>query len=85
MSDEWPHGWYRDEQGPSFTPRQDPGGSPNEPTQAVPLPADPFASTSAGSVVEWDNAAAKVFFHDLATDTPLPKNLVTGGSVAGTT
>ena len=54
-------------------------------TTTVPLPADPFASTSAGSVVEWDHAAAKVFFHDLATDTPLPKNLVTGGSVAGTT
>ena len=54
-------------------------------TTTVPLPADPFASTSAGSVVEWDHAAAKVFFHDLATDTPLPKKLVTGGSVAGTT
>jgi len=27
---------------------------------------------------------AKVFFHDLGTDTPLPKNLITGASVAGT-
>src|ERR1700722_16097608 len=54
-------------------------------TTTVPLPADPFASTSAGSVVEWDTAAAKVFFHDLATDTPLPKKLVTGASVTGTT
>ncbi len=27
---------------------------------------------------------AKAFFHDLATDTPLPKNLITDASVAGT-
>ena len=40
MSEEWPNGWYRDEQGrqarPGFTPRQDALGSPYEPTQAVP-------------------------------------------------
>src|SRR3984893_11501386 len=40
MSDEWPNGWYRDDQGqqqrPGFTPRQDPQGSPYERTQAVP-------------------------------------------------
>ena len=41
MSEEWPNGWYRDEQGrqarPGFTPRQDALGSPYEPTQGVPL------------------------------------------------
>jgi hypothetical protein len=40
MSEKWPNGWYRDEQGrpaqPGFTPRQDAQGSPYEPTQAVP-------------------------------------------------
>jgi anionic cell wall polymer biosynthesis LytR-Cps2A-Psr (LCP) family protein len=48
------------------------------------VPFGGFGNTSAGSVVEWNVAEAKVFFHDLATDTPLPKNLITGGSVAGT-
>lgn len=43
-----------------------------------------FGNSSAGSVVEWNVPAAKVFFHDLGTDTPLPKNLITGASVAGT-
>jgi hypothetical protein len=40
MSEEWPNGWYRDEQGrqaqPGFTPRQGAQGSPYEPTQAGP-------------------------------------------------
>jgi LCP family protein required for cell wall assembly len=49
------------------------------------VPFAGFASTGAGSVVKWNAAQAKVFFHDLATDTPLPKNLITGASVAGTT
>jgi hypothetical protein len=35
-------------------------------------------------VVEWNAAEARAFFHDLATDTPLPKNLITGATVAGT-
>ena len=48
------------------------------------VPFGGFGNSSAGSVVEWNAAAAKVFFHDLATDTPLPKNLITGASVAGT-
>src|SRR5580704_11650298 len=49
MSEEWPNGWYRDEQGrqarPGFTPRQDALGSPYEPTQAVP-PGGPRGRTS---------------------------------------
>ena len=48
------------------------------------VPFGGFGNSSAGSVVEWNVPEAKVFFHDLATDTPLPKNLITGASVAGT-
>ena len=125
MSEEWPNGWYRDEQGrPSFTPRHDAEGSPYEATHDGPFAVIPaasgaassltvdqgtslsqlvsvafalknpvttmvpfggFGNTSAGSVVEWNVPEAKVFFNDLATDKPLPKNLITGASVAGTT
>jgi hypothetical protein len=49
------------------------------------VPFGGFGSSAVGSVVEWNVPQAKVFFHDLATDTPLPKNLVTGAAVAGTT
>ena len=48
------------------------------------VPFGGFANTSAGSAVEWNVPEAKLFFHDLATDTPLPKSLITGASVAGT-
>jgi LCP family protein required for cell wall assembly len=48
------------------------------------VPIGPFASTSVGSVVEWDTAAATRFFSDLAHDRPLPKNLISGTSVRGT-
>ena len=48
------------------------------------VPFGGFGSSSAGSVVKWNTAEAAAFFHDLATDTPLPKNLITGASVAGT-
>ena len=48
------------------------------------VPIGPFASTSVGSVVEWNTTAAKQFFSDLAHDQALPKNLVTGSSVQGT-
>ena len=53
-------------------------------TTSVPLGPDPFASTSVGSVVVWDKAAARQFFSDLAHDQALPKSLVTGSSVQGT-
>jgi LCP family protein required for cell wall assembly len=49
------------------------------------VPFGGFGNSSAGSVVEWNVPEAKVFFNDLATDKPLPKNLITGASVAGTT
>jgi len=48
------------------------------------VPFGGFGNSSAGSVVEWNTAAAKALFHDLAIDTPLPKNLITGTTVAGT-
>jgi hypothetical protein len=48
------------------------------------VPFGGFANTSAGSAVAWNVPEAKVLFHDLATDTPLPKSLITGASVAGT-
>ena len=49
------------------------------------VPFGQFANTNVGSVVEWDPTAAKQFFNDLGHDQPLPKNLVTGSSVQGTT
>ena len=49
------------------------------------VPFGGFGNSSAGSVVEWNVPEAKAFFNDLATDKPLPKNLITGASVAGTT
>ncbi len=48
------------------------------------VPFGGFASTNAGSVVLWDTAAATQFFSDLGHDQALPKNLITGSSVAGT-
>ena len=48
------------------------------------VPIGPFASTSVGSVVEWNTTAAKQFFSDLAHDQALPKNLITGSTVQGT-
>jgi len=57
----------------------------NPVTTTVPLSPDKFANTSVGSVVVWDTAAARQFFHDLATDQALPKGLIGGSAVAGTT
>ena len=48
------------------------------------VPIGPFASTSVGSVVEWNTTAAKQFFSDLAHDQALPKDLITGSAVQGT-
>jgi len=49
------------------------------------VPFGQFANTGAGSVVEWNTAAARQLFHDLATDQALPKDLIIGSAVAGTT
>jgi len=48
------------------------------------VPFGQFATTSAGSVVEWNTAAAKQFFDDLAHDQALPKDLISHTSVQGT-
>jgi LCP family protein required for cell wall assembly len=49
------------------------------------VPFGQFATTNAGSVVEWDTTAAKQFFYDLAHDKPLPHDLISKTSVQGTT
>ena len=48
------------------------------------VPFGQFASTAVGSVVEWNTTAARQFFSDLGHDQALPKNLITGSSVQGT-
>jgi LCP family protein required for cell wall assembly len=55
----------------------------NPVTTAVPV-ASLGVSTSVGSAVTWNTAAATEFFGDLAHDTPLPRNLISGTSVQGT-
>ena len=55
----------------------------NPVTTTVPI-ANVALSTAVGSAVEWNRTEALQFFHDLAHDQALPKNLVTGSSVQGT-
>jgi LCP family protein required for cell wall assembly len=55
----------------------------NPVTTTVPV-ANANLPTAAGSAVAWNHTEARQFFHDLAHDQPLPKNLVTGSSVQGT-
>ena len=55
----------------------------NPVTTTVPI-ANPNLSTAAGSAVQWNHDEATQFFHDLAHDQPLPKDLITGSSVQGT-
>jgi LCP family protein required for cell wall assembly len=52
--------------------------------QTTTVPFGGFQTTSVGSVVLWDQATAKQLFSDLATDKPLPKNLITGSKLAPT-
>ena len=55
----------------------------NPVTTTVPI-ANANLPTAAGSAVQWNHDEATQFFHDLAHDQPLPKDLVTGSSVQGT-
>jgi len=55
----------------------------NPVTTTVPI-ANAGLSTIVGSAVAWNTAAARQFFGDLAHDTPLPRNLISGTSVQGT-
>ncbi|MGH3188523.1 MAG: LCP family protein [Streptosporangiaceae bacterium] len=48
------------------------------------VPFGGFATTNVGSVVTWNTAEAKQFFNDLATDRPLPKDLISNTSLEGT-
>ena len=56
----------------------------NPVTTVVPLAPDPFATTSAGSVVLWDKTSAQQFFRDLGQDQALPKSLISGTAITGT-
>jgi LCP family protein required for cell wall assembly len=55
----------------------------NPVTTTVPI-ANANLSTAAGSAVQWNRTEALQFFHDLAHDQALPKDLITGSSVQGT-
>jgi LCP family protein required for cell wall assembly len=48
------------------------------------VPFGGFATTSVGSVVAWNTAAARQFFYDLGHDQPLPPGLISSTSVEGT-
>ena len=48
----------------------------------VPI-ANSNLSTAAGDAVQWDSAQAGRLFHDLNTDTPVPKRLISGSHLQG--
>ena len=50
-------------------------------TTTVPI-ANSNLSTAAGDAVQWDSAQAGLF-HDLNTDTPVPKRLIIGSHLQG--
>ena len=52
-------------------------------TTTVPV-ANASYVTSAGDSVLWNTAEAARLFHDLKTDTPVPRSLLTGSKVSGT-
>ena len=53
--------------------------------ESTSVPFGNFETTNAGSVIRWNQAAASELFHDLATDTAVPKNLLSGTAIQGTT
>ena len=55
----------------------------NPQTTTVPV-ANASYVTSAGDSVLWNTAEASRLFHDLKTDTPVPRSLLTGSKVTGT-
>ena len=52
--------------------------------ESTSVPFGYFETTNAGSVIRWNRAAASELFHDLATDTAVPKNLLSGTAIQGT-
>jgi LCP family protein required for cell wall assembly len=55
----------------------------NPETTTVPI-ANASYVTSAGDSVLWNTAEAARLFHDLKTDTPVPRSLLTGSKASGT-
>jgi LCP family protein required for cell wall assembly len=55
----------------------------NPQTTTVPI-ANASYVTAAGDSVLWNTAEAARLFHDLKTDTPVPRSLLTGSKVTGT-
>lgn len=53
--------------------------------ESTSVPFGHFETTNVGSVIRWNHAAAAELFRDLATDKPVPKNLLSGTSIQGTT
>ena len=51
-------------------------------TTTVPI-ANSNLPTAAGDAVQWNSAQAGRLFHDLNTDTPVPKRLITGSHLQG--
>ena len=52
--------------------------------QTTTVPFGGFETTGVGSVVLWDQAAAKQLFSDLAADKQVPTSLITGSKLAPT-
>ena len=52
--------------------------------ESTSVPFGYFENTSAGSVIRWNQAAARELFHDLATDTAVPKGLLSKTAIQGT-
>jgi LCP family protein required for cell wall assembly len=48
------------------------------------VPFGGFGNEAVGSVVLWNKSAAEQMFKDLGTDTALPKSLISGSAVEGT-
>jgi LCP family protein required for cell wall assembly len=55
----------------------------NPETTTVPI-ANASYVTAAGDSVLWNTTEASQLFHDLKTDTPVPRSLLTGSKVTGT-
>jgi anionic cell wall polymer biosynthesis LytR-Cps2A-Psr (LCP) family protein len=52
--------------------------------QSTSVPFGSFQTTKVGSVIRWDRAKALELFTDLKNDKPVPKSLLTGTAVRGT-
>ena len=55
----------------------------NPVTTTVPIGDANYVTPNAGDALLWNSVAAKQLFHDLYTDQPVPKSLITGSTAAG--